>query len=52
MKPFNFDVINKLRRQNKECIEDQGVYVSANDAHTSCGGSVYVLAKISDVLCY
>jgi hypothetical protein len=32
MKPFNFDVINKLRRENKQCIEDQGVYVSTNDA--------------------
>jgi hypothetical protein len=29
MKTFNFDIINKLRRQNQECIEDQGAYVSA-----------------------
>jgi nitric oxide synthase oxygenase domain/subunit len=45
MKPFNFDIINKLRRQNKEYIENQGVYVSANDAHHHAVGACMLWQK-------
>jgi hypothetical protein len=51
MKPFNFDVINKLRRQNKECIENQGVYVSANDAyHHAVGACMFWQKSVGCVI--